>query len=186
MVTFQPQTLEEWHEWLLEHASTEQEIWVIFYKPGSGRASIAYEEAAEEAVCFGWVDSLIKNLDEFSHARKFTPRKTGSKWSETNVARAGRMIAAGRMTQTGLALFKESSLHRAQSGQSRKDQMESWRAELVAKLPTEVRAIYDTIPPSLQRQYAGWVMSAKRPETRQKRLEELCATLLKGEKLGLK
>jgi uncharacterized protein YdeI (YjbR/CyaY-like superfamily) len=186
METFYPQTLQQWHEWLIEHATTEQEIWVIFYKPGSGRGSIAYEEAVEEAVCFGWVDSLIKNLDGISHARKFTPRKPGSTWSETNIARAGRMIAAGRMTQAGLALFKESNLHCALNGQSRKDLMESWRTEMAVMLPPEVKAIYDTFPPSHQRQYAGWVMSAKKTETRQKRLEELCATLLRGEELGLK
>lgn len=186
MKTFYPQTLHEWHEWLQKHAAFEKEIWLVFYKTKSGQAGISYEEAVEEAICFGWVDSLIKNLDEVSHARKFTPRRPGSPWSELNIARARRMIEAGRMTEDGLRLFQESELHKGQDGQSRKNQMERWREELIPRLPEDVRTLYLQLSPSHQRQYAGWVMSAKRDETRQKRIEEISRVLLKGEDLGLK
>jgi uncharacterized protein YdeI (YjbR/CyaY-like superfamily) len=186
MKTFHPQTLNDWHEWLQKNAASEKEIWLVFYKPKSGHAGITYEEAVEEAICFGWVDSLIKNLDEISHARKFTPRKPGSLWSELNIARAQRMLQAGRMTEDGLRLFQDSETHRANDGQSRKNLMELWREELIPLLPEEVRGLFLMRSPSHQRQYAGWVMSAKRNETRQKRIEELNSMLLKGEELGLK
>lgn len=186
MKTYHPENIADWHHWLLEHAATEQEIWLIFYKSGSEKPGISYEEAVEEALCFGWVDSLIKNLDQDSHARKFTPRRSGSPWSELNIARAKRMVDAGRMTEAGLKLFQESVDHRALGGQSRKEQMEQWRMELVTMLSPEVLEKYHSLAPSLQRQYAGYVMSARKPETQQKRIAELSEVLLKGEKLGLK
>jgi len=186
MKTFHPQTLHDWHEWLQKNAADENEIWLIFFKPKSGQAGITYEEAVEEAICFGWVDSLIKNLDEISHARKFTPRKPGSVWSELNIARAQRMIEGGRMTDAGLRMFQDSENHKAHGGQSRKSQMELWREELIPRLPDEVRELFLMRSPSHQRQYAGWVMSAKREDTRQKRIEELSSVLLSGGELGLK
>lgn len=186
MKTFYPQDIEAWHNWLLQNAKSETEIWLVFYKAGSKKTGITYEEAAEEALCFGWIDSLIKHLDDESHARKFTPRKSGSPWSEVNIARARRMIESGRMTEAGMKLFKESETNKSPDGQSRKNQMELWRAELLPMLSEDVRALYLQHSPSHQRQYAGWVMSAKKDETRQKRIEELSAVLLKGEELGLR
>ena len=158
----------------------------MFKKADSGDLGIGYEEAVEEALCFGWVDSLIKNIDQVSHARKFTPRRSGSAWSELNIARAKRMITAGRMREEGLKLFNEADDHRAPSGQERRQMMEQWKNDLVEILQPEIKAKYDQLPPSLQRQYAGWVMSAKQPLTRQRRIEELSSTLAKGERLGLK
>ncbi len=186
MNTFHPESLKDWHQWLLEHAATESEIWLVFYKPGSKKPGISYEEAVEEALCFGWVDSLIKNLNQDSHARKFTPRRSGSPWSELNILRARRMIDAGRMTEEGMKLFREAVDHRAPDSLSRKDQMGQWRKELTALLSPEVLDRFNGLPPSLQRQYSGWVMSAKKPETQHKRIAELSDVLLKGERLGLK
>lgn len=186
MLTFHPEHLEDWRQWLLEHAATEQEIWLVFYKASSEIPGITYEEAVEEALCFGWVDSLIKNLDQNSYARKFTPRRSGSPWSQLNISRAKRMIDAGRMTEAGLKLFEESAEHRAPDGQSRKDQMEQWRKELITLFSPAVLDRFTDLPPSLQRQYSGWVMSARKLETRQKRIAELSSVLLKGERLGLK
>ncbi len=186
MKTFYPQTLGDWREWLLVHSSYEKEIWLVFFKATSGNPGISYEEAVEEAICFGWVDSLIKNLDDVSHARKFTPRTPGSPWSELNISRAQRMIEAGRMTEAGLRLFQDSATKKTLSGQNRKNQMELWREELIPLLSEDVRTLYLQRPPSHQRQYAGWVMSAKRDETRQKRIDELSSVLLNGKELGLK
>jgi uncharacterized protein YdeI (YjbR/CyaY-like superfamily) len=186
MNTFYARTLIEWHDWLLEHAVTEQEIWLVFYKKSSGMLGISLAEAIDEALCFGWVDSLIKNVDAVSHVRKFTPRKAGSQWSELNIARARRLIAAGRMTEAGQRLFQESNEHHAQSGQSRKDHMETWRKELIPMLTPDVRALFEGLSPSHQRQYAGWVMSGKRLETRENRIRELSSVLVNGEELGLK
>ena len=186
MKTFQARNLAEWHAWLQQHHLDEPEVWLIYRKTGSDCPWIGYEESIEEALCFGWVDSLIKNIDDQTHARKFTPRKPGSHWSDLNIARAKRMIAQGRMTGKGLRLFEEILDQSRPAGPSRKEQQEVWRGELMDRLSPETLTCYTALPPSLQRQYAGWVMSAKREETRQKRIEELNDTLRRGERLGLK
>lgn len=174
--------LTEWHNWLIENHDKVEEVWLIYRK---GTGSLRYEESVEEALCHGWVDSLIKNMDEFSHARKFTPRRSGSCWSALNIARAERMIAQGRMTAAGLKLFEESK-NQPDTALSRKEQMEIFRQELLERLDADTLIRFNALPPSLQGQYAGWVMSGKKEETRQKRLVELIETLARGERLGLK
>ena len=186
MDTFHAKNLEDWHNWLLQNHHNSREIWLVFFKTGSAKTSIRYEEAVEEALCFGWIDSLIKNRDAESHLRKFTPRKPGSRWSELNIRRAQRMVEQGRMTAGGLALFAESKQTTAQSSDTRKEQQELWRVELTEMLPIEVREIFTSLAPSHQRQYAGWVMSGKKEETRRKRIDELSLSLIRGEELGLK
>lgn len=186
MKTLYTENLATWHSWLVENSLKEPEIWLVFYKKESGKPCITYEESIEEALCFGWVDSLIKARDEESHLRKFTPRKPGSKWSDLNVSRAQKMIAAGRMTEAGLALFSRFADNRAPSGEARKTIAEGFRRDLHALLDADVLECYNRLPPSLQRQYAGWVMSARKEDTRKRRIEELSSVLLKGERLGLK
>ena len=186
MKTFYAENLAGWHDWLIRNSFTESEVWLVFYKKESGKPCIKYEESVEEALCFGWVDSLIKNIDAESHARKFTPRKPGSNWSELNIMRAEKMIAAGRMNEAGMVHFKRSAEKKVPSGENRKAMAEEFRKALLPLLTPEVRVLYEKLPPSHQRQYAGWVMTAAKNETRQKRIDELSVTLLKGESLGLK
>lgn len=183
MNTLEVQNRAEWHKWLLENHDCVSEIWLVFNKNQPG---LRYEESVEEALCFGWVDSLIKKLDDEHHARKFTPRKPGSNWSELNIARAERMINAGRMTETGRRLFEDRKTGIDSSTLSRREQMELWRTELISRMDSATVDQYFALPPSLQRQYAGWVMSGKKEETRQKRMDELILTLVRGERLGLK
>jgi uncharacterized protein YdeI (YjbR/CyaY-like superfamily) len=183
MNTLEVQSLSEWHDWLIENQDRVEEVWVIFDKQKPG---MRYQESVEEALCFGWIDSLIKNISENRHARKFTPRKPGSKWSELNIERAQRMIKEGRMTEKGRRLFEEGRGNVAPSGSTRKEIMEAWRLELMGRLDAQTLTLFTDLPPSLQRQYAGWVMSGKLEETRQKRIAELNSTLAKGQRLGLK
>ena len=183
MNTIDISSLAEWHSWLINNHDQVTEVWLVFDKRQPG---MRYEESVEEALCFGWVDSLIKHIDADRHARKFTPRKPGSHWSELNIARAQRMIEAGRMTETGRRLFEEGIGKIDPNGMSHKEQMEEWRLELMKRLDPETLTLYASLPTSLQRQYAGWVMSGKMEETRQKRQAELSETLAKGERLGLK
>ena len=100
--TLDVQTLEQWRKWLADYHGSESEVWLVFHKLHNGRASIAYEDALDEALCFGWVDSLIKRLDDARYARKFTPRKPDSKWSTANRKRYARLKASGRLTPHGL------------------------------------------------------------------------------------
>lgn len=98
---------EAWRSWLVEHHRDREEIWLVFWKKDSGKPSLSYNEAVEEAICFGWIDSQIRSIDEQRFARRFTPRRKGSGWSRYNRARALRMLQQGRMTEAGRILLPE-------------------------------------------------------------------------------
>src|SRR3954471_13813154 len=106
MKTLDVRTRDAWRRWLAKNHAKESEIWLVFHKKHTGVDCVAYEDSVEEALCFGWVDSLIKQLDGDRYARKYTPRKATSVWSESNKARAEKMIRAGLMTDVGLALIE--------------------------------------------------------------------------------
>lgn len=93
----------EWRRWLADHHHLKEEIWLIFYRKASGERSISYDDAVEEAICYGWIDSQIKSMDEQRFVRRFSPRREGSEWSEYNRERALRMLREGRMTEAGKA-----------------------------------------------------------------------------------
>jgi len=94
-----------WRTWLERHAADAAEVWVVLHKKGSGRQTISYDDLVEEALCFGWVDSMVRTLDATRYVQRFTPRKPASKWSASNIARVKRLEAAGQMTEAGLAAF---------------------------------------------------------------------------------
>jgi uncharacterized protein YdeI (YjbR/CyaY-like superfamily) len=98
-------TQEEWREWLTEHHGEYKEIWLVYYKKASGKTGISYEEAVEEALCFGWIDGAIKGIDLETYAGRFTPRRAKSPWSDSNRERVARLLRAGRMTEAGLAVL---------------------------------------------------------------------------------
>src|SRR5437763_14926169 len=111
----QPKTLyvrtrDEWRAWLARHHQSETEIWLIYYKKHSGRPRIPYEDAVEEALCFGWIDSIVKAIDGETVAQKFTPRRDSSKWSALNRRRVRKLIQEGRMTEAGLAKINPAIL----------------------------------------------------------------------------
>jgi uncharacterized protein YdeI (YjbR/CyaY-like superfamily) len=99
-------TRDEWRAWLAEHHDTEKEVWLVSYKKHTGRPQIPYDDAVEEALCFGWIDSLVKTIDDERFAQKFTPRKEKSNWSESNKGRVRKLVREGRMTEAGLATAK--------------------------------------------------------------------------------
>src|SRR5215212_8509575 len=102
MKTFLAGTVGEWREWLTLHHDSQSEVWLIFPKVHTGMASIAYTDALDEALCFGWVDSLVKRLDDRRYARKFTPRRADSRWSTTNRKRYAALKAGGRLAPAGI------------------------------------------------------------------------------------
>lgn len=95
----------QWRRWLEKNHDKEKEIWLVFYRKDSGKVSISYNDAVEEALCFGWIDSIEKGIDGERFAQRFTPRKPKSKWSETNKERVKKLIKEGKMTKAGLAVF---------------------------------------------------------------------------------
>jgi uncharacterized protein YdeI (YjbR/CyaY-like superfamily) len=179
---------EQWRDWLTEHQGGEAGIWLIFYKKETRKPTISYEEAVEEALCFGWIDSIIKKIDDERYVRKFTPRKDKSTWSALNRKRANKMIKEGRMTDVGLAKIKTAR----KTGLWEKD----GRPRISFDVPPELakalaqnkkaKENFDKLATSYRRQYIGWIAVAKRAETKKRRIEESIALLKKGKKLGMK
>src|SRR6516165_3555456 len=98
-------TRQQWREWLARHHHDHKEIWLIYYKKTSGKIGITYEEAVEEALCFGWIDGAIKGIDQETFAGRFTPRRPKSPWSDSNRKRVAKLLLEGRMTEAGLAVL---------------------------------------------------------------------------------
>jgi uncharacterized protein YdeI (YjbR/CyaY-like superfamily) len=181
---------ESWRAWLAANHDCVQEIWLVFRKVSTGIAVIPYEDAVEEALCFGWVDSIVRRLDDLSYARKFTPRRPGSVWSAINKARAGRMIAEERMTPAGMALVDEARAS-GEWGMERGKPvfpLEEVPPELALAMTSDPEAerFFDSLPSSCRRQYILWIVSAKKPETKQRRAAEAARLLAAGRRLGLK
>jgi uncharacterized protein YdeI (YjbR/CyaY-like superfamily) len=181
----------EWRAWLQANGEKEKEIWLVFNKKETGKKSLPYDEAVEEALCFGWIDSIIKRLDEKTYARKFTPRNRGSKWSELNITRAKKMIASGRMTPAGLARIRPDVLKRRPApaptpAKQAEKQSNLKYIDLALAGDEKARAFFESLAPSYRRLYITWVSSAKKEETRQRRLGEMLATLRSGRKPGMK
>ncbi len=100
-------TRDEWRSWLEENHKSEKEIWLIYYKKHTGKPRIPYDDAVEEALCFGWIDSIIKRIDEEKYTQKFSPRKQNSAWSDLNKKRVKKLIEEGKMTKAGYETVKE-------------------------------------------------------------------------------
>ena len=180
---------EEWRAWLARHHAGEKEVWLVYFKPASGRTGIGYEASVEEALCYGWIDSLIQRIDDEKYARKFNPRREGSNWSASNKKRMERLVQSGRMTPAGLAVYdpgaRESSDEHAQ--RVRRGEIPI-PAEIIKAIRANAKAwrFFNQLPPSQQRQVSSWVVAAKKDETRQKRLKEVIDTFAQGKRLGLK
>ncbi len=179
----------QWRKWLAEnHDKEESGIWLVFHKKASGRSSLGYEESVEEALCFGWIDSVIKRIDEDRYCRKFTPRKDDSGWSNTNKKRVEKTISEGRMTEFGLAKVAAAKRSGRWELDLRPVISTDVPEDLAAALArnTEAKDVFEQLAATYQKQFVGWIVTAKRLETRAKRLKESLALLTKGEKLGLK
>jgi uncharacterized protein YdeI (YjbR/CyaY-like superfamily) len=159
------------------------EVWLVLYKRPPRRNSVSYDDLVEEALCFGWIDSLVKRLDGERYARKFTPRKPRSKWSTINRRRYADLKARGLLAEPGLRRAPTS-----RSGDAPRPSVTAIPPYIEKRLQADPRAwsFFKQLAPSYRRAYVGWIDSAKRDETKQKRLEEAVRRLAAGEKLGLK
>jgi uncharacterized protein YdeI (YjbR/CyaY-like superfamily) len=178
-----------WRTWLeRNHGSTPAGIWLVFKKGEAGENWLTYDEAVEEALCFGWIDSTIKRVDDVDYVRKFTPRKKDSAWSPSNKKRIARLVAAGRMTPVGLALVETAKANGNWERDPRAAIPTEISPEFIAALADNAKAatVFAALSPSCRRQYVWWVGSAKRPETRATRVREAIALLAAGRKLGMK
>ncbi|MFC1760616.1 YdeI family protein [Planctomycetota bacterium] len=177
-----------WRNWLRKNQKKNTGIWLVFYKKHTGKPSLDYNDAVEEALCFGWIDSIIKKIDDERYVRKFTPRKATSRWSESNKKRVTKLIKQGLMTPSGLALIKQAKKAGLWAQADRPHIPEEMPRELQLALAKNKKAkrFFDQLVPTYQKHFIGWVAMAKRPDTKARRVHESITLLEQGKKLGLK
>jgi uncharacterized protein YdeI (YjbR/CyaY-like superfamily) len=172
----------EWRQWLAEHHADRRELWVGLHKKGSGRPSITWPEAVDQALCFGWIDGVRKTVDEDSYRIRFTPRKPGSTWSKINIQRVGELAAQGLMHAAGLKAFEARTPER--SGVYSFEQRDRARLEPAhEKLLSANAAAWDFFqaqPPWYRKTAIWWIVSAKRDATRLRRLMTLIESSAQG------
>ncbi len=168
-----PTSRAEWRAWLEENHARDEGVWLISYKKATGKPYVTYDEAVEEAICFGWVDSKVNRLDEERAMRWFAPRRPGSNWSRSNKQRVKKMIAANQMTAAGLAKIEAAKVDGSWSALDAVENLEV-PDDLAAALATydAAEAHFEAFPRSVKRSILEWIANAKKPETRAKRIEE--------------
>jgi uncharacterized protein YdeI (YjbR/CyaY-like superfamily) len=176
----------QWRDWLKKNYKKSKEIWLIYYKKHTGKASIPYDDAVEEAICFGWIDSTVRRIDEEKYKQRYTPRNIRSLWSESNVKRAEKMINAGKMTEEGLFKFKQGMRDNKKlldSGiTSNKEIIIPQRLKEGLKKNNKAWENFNNFPDSYKRRYLYWYMDAKRDDTRSRRMKEIIRRSEKNQK----
>ncbi len=177
---------DKFHQWLEKHHATAAELLVGFYKKSSGKPSITYQEALDEALCFGWIDGIRKSVDESRYTIRFTPRKPRSNWSNVNTKRVNELIELGRMMPAGLAAFEARQAEKSgvYTYENRPRQLSP---EYEKQFRTEKKAweFFQSQATYYQRTASAWVMTAKQEETRLRRLATLIEDSEQGRKLGI-
>ena len=162
---------ETWRTWLAEHHATAHGVWLVTWRPRSGRVSLAYDAAVEEALCFGWIDSTTAKFDDGRGKQFFSPRKARSPWAATNKARVARLIADGRMTAAGLAVIEQAKANGIWEISDLVERLEI-PADLAVALEAHpgAAAKFAAFPPTARKQMLWWVVEAQRPATRAARV----------------
>ena len=162
----------ELRNWFEKYHETTQELWVGFYKTSSGKPSVTWPEAVDQALCFGWIDGVRKGIDDLSYIIRFTPRKPHSNWSSVNIKRVGELIKLGLMQPAGLKTFQERDQNKSglYSYEQRKNSQLDPAYENQLRANKKAWEFFQSRPPSYQQPAIWWVMSAKQEETRLKRL----------------
>lgn len=177
-----------WRTWLVENHASENEVWLAYYKKHTGKASVTYMDSVKEALCFGWIDGLKKRLDDERYTHRFTPRRASSQWSPQNIELAEELIASGKMAEAGLAAFA----HRVPYDKELQKVLSAKEVSLTAETEKGLRASqkawnnFSQMAAGYRKQYVVWIQSAKRPETRKRRLKEAVSLLEKNQKPGMK
>jgi len=182
LITLDVRTRSGWRRWLAKHHASSPGIWLLRHKQHTGVESMPYEDLVCEALCFGWVDSLIKRVDENHFAIKVTPRKPTSKWSDLNRKRWKQLEAARLLAPPGLAAAPTENRYAA------RPKIPQLPGYVAKALKTNVSAwnFFQALPPRQRRDFVVWIHTAKRPETRERRIRESIELLAAGKKLGLK
>ena len=189
MIKLHADSIEAWRSWLAQNHDRKDVIWLVFRKKGKGPVPFDYQAALDEALCMGWVDSLLKKIDETTYMRKFTPRKAISTWSERNKERVEQLILMGKMMPAGMKTIevaRENGMW--DKGIKIPEVDETLPGALLSAFQdsTLARDHYFALPTRAQKQFNIWINMAKRAETVRKRIDESIRLLEKGKELGLK
>ena len=176
---------EELRAWFDEHHETADELWLGYHRKATGKPTVTWPEAVDEALCVGWIDGIRYRLDETRHAQRFTPRRKGSIWSAINTKRAGELIAEGRMRPAGRTAFEARSPEKTaiysyerEAAAFSDDQQRRFEADAPAW------AFFQAQAPSWRRAITHWVSSAKREQTRERRFNQLIEDSRAGRRTG--
>ncbi len=182
LITLDVRTRVKWRRWLAEHHASSPGIWLVRHKQHTGVKSMPYEDLVREALCFGWIDSLIKRLDDNRYAIKVTQRTATSKWSDINRRRWKELQAGGRLAAAGLAAAPTGNSY------APRPSIPLLPAYIGKALKTNLRAWqhFQALAPTYRRDFVVWIHTAKRRETRDRRIRESVGLLSAGKKLGLK
>ena len=161
----------DFREWLEKNYDTKSELWLIFYKKHTGKNTIQYEEAVEEALCYGWIDGILKRIDSEKHIVRFTPRLKNSVWSIANIARVKKLIKEGKMKEIGLAKYKEMDESKREPSWNEEQEIPEFIVKEFMK-NKKVWKNFNDMAPSHKKHYIWWITEAKKEETRKRRLKK--------------
>lgn len=177
------ETIEQWRDWLAAHHDSDPSVWLVTWRPSTGRPAPSYEQQVEEALCVGWIDSTARKLDDERTMLYFARRRPGSGWARTNKERIARLEREGRMLPAGVAVVERA---RADGSWALLDAVEALIVpddlEAAFDRYEGARAQWDSFSPSARKQILGWIVQAKRPATRANRVEETAHRASLGER----
>ena len=182
LITLDIRTRQTWRAWLAKHHAVSPGVWLVFHKNHTGKPSVPYDDAVCEAICFGWIDSLIKRVDDDRYLRKFTPRRPGSRWSDLNRRRWAGLEKAGLLAAPGRAAAPTRKTY------EQRPRLPELPADVAAAFKRNPKAwrFFQELAPTYRRHFVGWIHTAKRADTRERRLRESIELLAAGKKLGLR
>jgi uncharacterized protein YdeI (YjbR/CyaY-like superfamily) len=174
----------EWRAWLERHHADAREHWVGFHRRATGRPSMTWAESVDQALCFGWIDGVRKRVDDERYMIRFTPRTPSSRWSRVNVSRVAELREAGLMHPAGVRAFEARTEAGTYSYEQREAAAFDPERERRLRANAAAAAFFDAQPPGYRRTATHWVMSAKREETRDRRLAQLIADSAAGRRIA--
>ena len=189
--TTHPKTRSQWRKWLEKNHSTSPSVWMIYYKKETGKRKFDMSEAVEEALCFGWIDSIAQKLDDERTMQKFTPRKSKSVWSKINKQRIEKLIEQKLMTPAGMSKIKEAKKNGSWNSLANSDfhaENNSMPEDLLKAFSKNKKALenFQSFPPGYRKRFLFWIDSAKTPETKAARIKQTLLMAAANKKPGLK
>ncbi|MGB3589370.1 MAG: YdeI/OmpD-associated family protein [Tunicatimonas sp.] len=173
---YYPETRQQWRDWLAENHVTADGVWLVYYKKGTGKPTVTYDEAVEEALCFGWIDSVPNKLDDERYKQLFSPRNIKSPWSKLNKERVAHLLKSGRITDAGLAKIEAAKRNGSWTIYDPVEALEipNDLQQALANNPAAEK-YFTQFAPTYKKGILWWIISAKRAETRQKRVVKTVA-----------